>query len=110
ADPGAGNSGDVPGAEAPADPAGESAGADGPGEPGRYRLTDKGLPKRTPRVVRPATDPGERRSGGIDAADLRRRLGGFQKAAEDGRRVARDEITRTAAEEEAGDTVEEARS
>ncbi|MFE3095368.1 nitrate- and nitrite sensing domain-containing protein [Streptomyces sp. NPDC059248] len=109
-DPGAGNSGDVPGAEAPADPAGESAGADGPGEPGRYRLTDKGLPKRTPRVVRPATDPGERRSGGIDAADLRRRLGGFQKAAEDGRRVARDEITRTAAEEEAGDTVEEARS
>ncbi|MEU5162444.1 nitrate- and nitrite sensing domain-containing protein [Streptomyces sp. NPDC020875] len=100
---------DTAGDEGPAAPAEPSA-PTGPGEPGGYRLTDKGLPKRTPRVVRPATDPGERRSGGVDAAALRRRLGGFQKAAEDGRREARDEIARTAAEEEAGDTVEEARS
>ncbi|MEU3602997.1 nitrate- and nitrite sensing domain-containing protein [Streptomyces sp. NPDC006798] len=100
---------DSAGDEGPAAPAEPSA-PTGPGEPGGYRLTDKGLPKRTPRVVRPATDPGERRSGGVDAAALRRRLGGFQKAAEDGRREARDEIARTAAEEEAGDTVEEARS
>ncbi|MGW1277068.1 nitrate- and nitrite sensing domain-containing protein [Streptomyces tsukubensis] len=93
---------------APAEPA--AAAPAGPAAPVWDRVTDKGLPKRTPKVVRPATDPGERRSGGVDPAELRRRLGGFQKAAEDGRREAQAEIARTAAPEEAGDTVEEARS
>ncbi|MGW4027949.1 nitrate- and nitrite sensing domain-containing protein [Streptomyces sp. NPDC004838] len=73
------------------------------------RVTDKGLPKRTPRVVKPAAAPGQR-TGSVDAEALRRRLGGFQRAAEEGRREARAEIARTAAPEEAGDTVEEARS
>ncbi|MEV6787756.1 histidine kinase, partial [Streptomyces sp. NPDC051098] len=76
------------------------------------RVTDKGLPKRTPKVVQPATTPGER-TGSIDADALRRRLGGFQQAAEEGRRDAQSEIERTAPQtttEDAGDTVEEARS
>ncbi|MFI1886837.1 sensor histidine kinase [Streptomyces jumonjinensis] len=72
------------------------------------RVTDKGLPKRTPKVVKPAAAPGER-SGSIDADALRRRLGGFQQAAEKGRAEAEAEIARTPTEE-AGDTVEEARS
>ncbi len=76
------------------------------------RVTDKGLPKRTPKVVQPATTPGER-TGSVDADALRRRLGGFQQAAEEGRRDAQAEIERTAPRtttEDAGDTVEEARS
>ncbi|MFI1395017.1 nitrate- and nitrite sensing domain-containing protein [Streptomyces sp. NPDC020681] len=86
------------------------------------RVTDKGLPKRTPKIVTPATAPGER-TGSVDADALRRRLGGFQQAAAEGRRAAAAEIaensgaeeeparatTRTTTEE-AGDTVEEARS
>ncbi|MER5768507.1 nitrate- and nitrite sensing domain-containing protein [Streptomyces sp. NPDC001985] len=72
------------------------------------RVTDKGLPKRTPKVVKPAAAPGER-TGSVDADALRRRLGGFQRAADKGRQEAEAEITRTAPEE-AGDTVEEARS
>ncbi|MFF0448342.1 nitrate- and nitrite sensing domain-containing protein [Streptomyces sp. NPDC004609] len=73
------------------------------------RVTDKGLPKRTPRVVKPAPARGER-TGSVDAEALRRRLGGFQQAAEEGRREAEAEIARTAGPQEAGDTVEEARS
>ncbi|WP_309226123.1 sensor histidine kinase [Streptomyces lunaelactis] len=82
------------------------------------RVTGKGLPKRTPKVVVPATAaPGER-TGSVDADALRRRLGGFHQGAKDGRRDAEAEIaeqtgheehTRTTTEE-AGDTVEEARS
>ncbi|MFI1015333.1 nitrate- and nitrite sensing domain-containing protein [Streptomyces sp. NPDC020965] len=72
------------------------------------RVTDKGLPKRTPKVVKPAAAPGER-SGSVDADALRRRLGGFQRAADQGRREAEAEIGRTATED-SGDTVEEARS
>ncbi|MGW5678684.1 nitrate- and nitrite sensing domain-containing protein [Streptomyces sp. NPDC003860] len=75
------------------------------------RVTDKGLPKRTPRVVKPAEPTaGRKGGGGLDADALRRKLGGFQRAAEDGRREAQAEIARTTAPEEAGDTVEEARS
>ncbi|MER6911659.1 nitrate- and nitrite sensing domain-containing protein [Streptomyces sp. NPDC000594] len=77
-------------------------------EPVGERLTDKGLPKRTPKVVKPAAAPGER-TGSVDAEALRRRLGGFQKAAERGRTEARAEIARTE-HRESGDTVEEARS
>ncbi|MEV7281092.1 nitrate- and nitrite sensing domain-containing protein [Streptomyces sp. NPDC093111] len=94
-------------AEIPADEAGP--------RPGRWeRVTDKGLPKRTPRIVRQAggTTP-PIRSRGVDAEALRRRLGGFQRGAEHGRRDVAAEIdaghtART--EENTGDTVEEARS
>ncbi|MEU3046981.1 nitrate- and nitrite sensing domain-containing protein [Streptomyces sp. NPDC006984] len=93
------------------------------------RVTDKGLPKRTPRIVAQPSGPAER-TGAVDAEALRRRLGGFQRGARDGRRDAEAEITgapegapvgaaeaspaphgREAGETgtEAGDTVEEAR-
>ncbi|MCX4586957.1 nitrate- and nitrite sensing domain-containing protein [Streptomyces sp. NBC_01481] len=90
-----------------------------PTHPARERVTDKGLPKRTPKIVKPAAAP-TGRTGGIDADALRRRLGGFQQGADSGRRDAEAEITQqtegtpaTGARtttEEAGDTVEEARS
>lgn len=62
--------------------------------------TDKGLPKRTPRVVAPRkAEAGERRK--IDAEVLRRRLGGFQQGAREGRRDAEAEIAeRIAAQRE----------
>ncbi|MER5311081.1 nitrate- and nitrite sensing domain-containing protein [Streptomyces sp. NPDC002773] len=82
------------------------------------RVTDKGLPKRTPQVVRPAGPATAPRQGGVDAEALRRRLGGFHKGAEAGRRdveaeldPARIEDVKPARTEEmTGDTVEEARS
>jgi signal transduction histidine kinase len=109
----------VPGASGPGAaagttaPHGAAAPAAGPAAPVWDRVTDKGLPKRTPRIVKPPTGPGERTAGTVDAAALRRKLGGFQKAAEDGRREARAEIERTGEAkppQESGDTVEEARS
>ncbi|MFF0547712.1 nitrate- and nitrite sensing domain-containing protein [Streptomyces sp. NPDC004311] len=67
----------------PADP------ADGPAA-----VTDKGLPKRTPRTVAApraeAARPQPPRR--VDAEDLRRRLGGFYQGAQDGRRVAAAEL------------------
>ncbi|WP_199863612.1 MULTISPECIES: nitrate- and nitrite sensing domain-containing protein [unclassified Streptomyces] len=82
------------------------------------RVTDKGLPKRTPQVVRQAGAAATPRKGGVDAEALRRRLGGFHQGAKAGRRdveaeldTARTEDVRTARTEEmSGDTVEEARS
>ncbi|MGW8766871.1 nitrate- and nitrite sensing domain-containing protein [Streptomyces sp. NPDC055815] len=82
------------------------------------RVTDKGLPKRTPQVVKQAGSPTTPRRGAVDAEALRRRLGGFHRGAEAGRRdveaeldTARIEAVRTARTEEmTGDTVEEARS
>ncbi|MFE5485442.1 nitrate- and nitrite sensing domain-containing protein [Streptomyces sp. NPDC056527] len=84
-------------------------------EPAAQRLTDKGLPKRTPQVVRQADTPAAPRAGGVDAEELRRRLGGFHRGAAEGRRDVEAEIeavqTQTAGtEEKSGDTVEEARS
>ncbi|MEU0393110.1 nitrate- and nitrite sensing domain-containing protein [Streptomyces sp. NPDC006208] len=81
------------------------------------RVTDKGLPKRTPKPVQPAAGPGER-TGSTDAQDLRRRLGGFHQGAKDGRRDVEAELARNGAETqnqqeseaESGDNVEEARS
>ncbi|MBL1095756.1 sensor histidine kinase [Streptomyces coffeae] len=86
--------------------------------------TDKGLPKRTPKSVE-HHEPGVReRTGAVDAEELRRRLGGFQRGAMKGRRDAEAEIAargegrehgprgsateHTGAHDE-GDTVEEAR-
>ncbi|MER5888574.1 nitrate- and nitrite sensing domain-containing protein [Streptomyces sp. NPDC001941] len=87
-----------------------------PAEPGQEppRTTDKGLPKRTPKNVRPAAAPVQRR-GGVDAEALRRKLGGFQRGAEDGRRVAEREAGNTRSggsttTQTSGETAEEARS
>ncbi|MER8072629.1 nitrate- and nitrite sensing domain-containing protein [Streptomyces sp. NPDC094034] len=96
---------------------------------GPERITDKGLPKRTPRIVKPAAAP-TGRTGSVDAEALRRRLGGFHQGAKEGRRDVEAELTersersdRTEHAEpmgsaartevhtgETGETVEEARS
>ncbi|GGS27340.1 sensor histidine kinase [Streptomyces griseoviridis] len=93
---------------------------DARGEPDEP-LTDKGLPKRTPRISAPAAAP-RPRTGSVDADALRRRLGGFRKGAEAGRRDVEAEIaegttrprtpdaTPDRTEESTGGTVEEASS
>ncbi|MFD4588149.1 nitrate- and nitrite sensing domain-containing protein [Streptomyces sp. NPDC058434] len=106
---------DVPGHGTPeAEAAASAAEATEPVEP----VTDKGLPKRTPKVVAPLGAPKERRRS-VDAEELRRRLGGFHQGAKDGRRDVEAELadtTRThgteqkSQSEESGDTVEEAHS
>ncbi|MET9296757.1 nitrate- and nitrite sensing domain-containing protein [Streptomyces sp. NPDC003077] len=55
------------------------------------RLTGAGLPKRVPKVVarRPPAMP---RRGGVDAEALRRKLGGFQRGAREGRRDVEAEL------------------
>ncbi|MFE7934385.1 nitrate- and nitrite sensing domain-containing protein [Streptomyces sp. NPDC057456] len=93
-------------------------------------VTDKGLPKRTPKITAPAQAP-RQRTGSVDADALRRRLGGFRRGAEAGYRDVEAEIAertgqnqvpspeaarKTAqeahahAEEDTGGTVEEASS
>ncbi|MEU2823592.1 nitrate- and nitrite sensing domain-containing protein [Streptomyces bacillaris] len=64
----------------------------GPRRPEERRITDKGLPKRTPRVVRPEGAPTTGRTGSLDKEDLRRRLGSFHQAAKEGRRDVEAEI------------------
>ncbi|MCX4905483.1 nitrate- and nitrite sensing domain-containing protein [Streptomyces sp. NBC_00878] len=81
-------------------------------------VTDKGLPKRTPKISAPA--PAARpRSASVDAEALRRRLGGFHQGANNGRRDVEAEIAEQTSElepsavhavETQGDTVEEASS
>ncbi|MCT7353920.1 nitrate- and nitrite sensing domain-containing protein [Streptomyces sp. 15-116A] len=95
---------------------------DGGGE--EDAVTAKGLPKRTPKITAPAAVP-RPRTGGVDAEALRRRLGGFRRGAEAGRKDVEAEIAektgrhqrpdRTTAtpgtsEEATGGTVEEASS
>ncbi|WP_435847675.1 sensor histidine kinase [Streptomyces fumanus] len=84
-------------------------------------VTDKGLPKRTPRISTPAA-AAPPRAGSVDAEALRRRLGGFRRGAEAGRRDVAAEIAEQTAghrtpdaaagttEEATGGTVEEASS
>jgi signal transduction histidine kinase len=86
-------------------------------------LTDKGLPKRTPKITAPARTPRQRTSS-VDAEALRRRLGGFRRGAEAGYRDVEAEIAEQTgqnrvpspqaahahAEEDTGGTVEEASS
>lgn len=74
--------GDGPGAE-------HERVADGGGD--EERVTDKGLPKRTPRISAPAAVP-RPRTGTVDAEALRRRLGGFRQGADAGRRDVEAEI------------------
>jgi signal transduction histidine kinase len=87
---------------------------------GEERVTDKGLPKRTPKITAPAAAP-RAHGGGVDAEALRRRLGGFHQGAQAGRRDVEAELAerrtdraphaRPARSEEAtGGTVEEASS
>ncbi|MFE0643917.1 nitrate- and nitrite sensing domain-containing protein [Streptomyces sp. NPDC058877] len=107
---------------APSAPTAEAplAGEPVPGpRPGQWeRVTEKGLPKRTPQVVRQAGPSATPRQGAVDAEALRRRLGGFHRGALAGRRdveaelgTARIDATRTARTGEmTGDTGEEARS
>ncbi|GAA2763033.1 nitrate- and nitrite sensing domain-containing protein [Streptomyces paradoxus] len=88
------------------------------------RVTDKGLPKRTPKITAQTTAP-RQRSGSVDADALRRRLGGFRQGAQAGYREVEAEIAeRTASHqrpatgaagpagsgESTGGTVEEASS
>ncbi|MFJ2557469.1 MULTISPECIES: nitrate- and nitrite sensing domain-containing protein [unclassified Streptomyces] len=77
----------------PQHPAGTAAGTTGPAAPtsGAEPRTDKGLPKRTPRIVKPAAAP-TARTGSVDAEDLRRRLGGFQQGVIEGRRDVEAEL------------------
>ncbi|WP_406464513.1 nitrate- and nitrite sensing domain-containing protein [Streptomyces sp. NBC_00111] len=88
--------------------------------PSPERLTDKGLPKRTPKISAPPSAPVTERKGSLDKESLRRRLGGFHQGAKDGRRDVEAEIADSGPQtdhdrtdgriDETGDTVEEARS
>ncbi|MCJ1680748.1 nitrate- and nitrite sensing domain-containing protein [Streptomyces sp. APSN-46.1] len=88
-------------------------------------VTDKGLPKRTPRAVpapradavHPEPEPPRR----VDADELRRRLGGFYRGAQDGRRVVAAELAQEQEQEQVheqaheqgtdqGDSAQEART
>ncbi|MFJ9564119.1 nitrate- and nitrite sensing domain-containing protein [Streptomyces fuscichromogenes] len=104
-----------------------SATADAAGDDeGEDEVTSKGLPKRTPKITAQAQPPRQRGTG-VDADALRRRLGGFRRGADAGRRDVEAEIAEqtgqnkvpstaravpgTAVSEEAtGGTVEEASS
>ncbi|MGV9986372.1 nitrate- and nitrite sensing domain-containing protein [Streptomyces olivaceus] len=88
---------------------------------GTEPVTDKGLPKRTPRLTAPEPGQRPRTAGSVDADALRRRLGGFRRGAEAGRRDVEAEIadgagregtpaTAADTEESTGGTVEEASS
>lgn len=81
---------------APAEPADAPAETvPGPRRPEAGRITDKGLPKRTPKVVRPDSTPAPGRTGSLDRDALRRRLGSFHQAAKEGRRDVEAEIAET---------------
>lgn len=54
-------------------------------------VTDKGLPKRTPKITQPAQAP-RQRTGTVDADALRRRLGGFRAGASAGYKDVEAEI------------------
>ncbi|TFE52327.1 HAMP domain-containing protein [Streptomyces sp. ICN441] len=116
-DPGPGPDSGPGGADPTGHRAPEPEAAAQPGDPAEI-VTDKGLPKRTPKVVAPLGAPKERR-GSVDAEELRRRLGGFHQGAKDGRRDVEAEFAdparahgteQTSQSEESGDTVEEAHS
>ncbi|MFD7338049.1 nitrate- and nitrite sensing domain-containing protein [Streptomyces violascens] len=84
----------------------------GPDPEPAQKVTDKGLPKRTPKVVQAGPGKTQERRGGTDAAEaLRRRLGGFQQGANEGRRdvAAELEETEQQADTDTGETVEEVR-
>jgi signal transduction histidine kinase len=79
------------------------------GEDEAEPVTSKGLPKRTPRITSSAPQAPRRRSGGVDAEALRRRLGGFRQGAAAGHRDVEAEIAERTGQVTGG-TVEEASS
>ncbi|KND27384.1 histidine kinase, partial [Streptomyces stelliscabiei] len=74
------------------------AGTEGPRDEETPRLTDKGLPKRTPRITAPTPTAPRPRAGGVNAEELRRRLGGFHQGAKEGRRDVEAEIAEQSGE------------
>ncbi|KOV21309.1 nitrate- and nitrite sensing domain-containing protein [Streptomyces sp. XY152] len=94
---------------------------DGNGDEDEEPVTAKGLPKRTPRITEPTAAP-RPRAGSVDAETLRRRLGGFRRGADAGRRDVEAELAErtgghrapsdpaATSEEPAEGTVEEASS
>ncbi|MFE5118986.1 nitrate- and nitrite sensing domain-containing protein [Streptomyces sp. NPDC056669] len=116
----------APGEPSRVDPSRVDPYAIGPDQHARPRdeaaRTDKGLPKRTPRNLALREPDSRERTGSVNAEELRRRLGGFQRGARDGRRDAAAEVAargeparrqrgtagQTGAQSEGG-TVEEAR-
>ncbi|SFN38743.1 Signal transduction histidine kinase [Streptomyces sp. cf124] len=77
---------------------GSRSGAEGPRGDATPRLTDKGLPKRTPRITAPVPTTPRPRVGGVNAEELRRRLGGFHQGAREGRRDVEAEIAEQSGE------------
>ncbi|MEV5332282.1 nitrate- and nitrite sensing domain-containing protein [Streptomyces werraensis] len=110
---------------APGGPAPDTSVGDAAGRPEHARVADgsvdeepvtaKGLPKRTPKITAPVAPP-RPRSGSVDAEALRRRLGGFRRGADAGRRDVEAELAAersrgdVTTEEATGGTVEEASS
>ncbi|MEU6575366.1 nitrate- and nitrite sensing domain-containing protein [Streptomyces sp. NPDC046805] len=76
-----------PAPQAPVTPQASEA----PAAAGEDAQTDKGLPKRTPKITAPAQAP-RQRTGSVDAEALRRRLGGFHRGAAAGQRDVQAEI------------------
>ncbi len=112
--------GPAPGTAAPDTPAGRpehARVADGAGDGAvdEEPVTAKGLPKRTPKITAPVAPP-RPRSGSVDAEALRKRLGGFRRGADAGRRDVEAELAAErprgddTTEEATGGTVEEASS
>ncbi|MGW2231026.1 nitrate- and nitrite sensing domain-containing protein [Streptomyces formicae] len=78
--------------EEPAEPAESEEPARETAEAPKWeRVTDKGLPKRTPKITASAPAAPKAR-GSVDAEALRRRLGGFHQGALSGRRDVEAEI------------------
>ncbi|MYY80092.1 histidine kinase [Streptomyces sp. SID335] len=74
-----------------------------PAPPKWERVTDKGLPKRTPKITAPAAAAPKPRTGSVDAESLRRRLGNFHQGAISGRRDVEAEISGDASGDDPGD-------
>ncbi len=83
-----------PAPEAEPEPESRTSPETGPGaaSPKWERVTDKGLPKRTPKITSPTAAAPRQRSGSVDAEALRRRLGGFHQGAQSGRRDVEAEL------------------
>ncbi|MCX4669913.1 nitrate- and nitrite sensing domain-containing protein [Streptomyces sp. NBC_01381] len=102
--------------EAPEEPEAEAEqeaapAPEAPAGPKWERVTDKGLPKRTPKITAPESTVPKARSGSVDAEALRKRLGGFHQGAISGRRDVEAELSeRNEETENKGDSVEEASS
>jgi hypothetical protein len=86
------------------------------GIPEQPRVTDKGLPKRTPHHVEAQAGRTQPPKQNPNADEMRRRLGGFQRGAAHGRRDAEAETGADGSETDQrgaqsdGGTAEEART